>query len=75
MFLSLAVTKFCNNCKHFIPSRYGDINGKCFRHPIIDEEFLITGIADYKYCKTARSFESLCGFTGKDYESMSNKTH
>ena len=72
LFFSVAVTKFCINCRHFIPSSYGPLSGKCSR--FISEECHVTGNKEYKYCTTARSFDWLCGSKGKGYEALSNET-
>ena len=70
---AVSSTKFCINCKHFIPPSGTDLlNGKCSLYPRTkDLKFLVTGDEDfeaYKFCTTARSFDSMCGKLGKYYE-------
>jgi len=67
-------TKFCVNCKHFIPSQTGIQYGKCALFEREDANpFLVTGGGENKknshklYCQTARDVEKMCGKEGKMY--------
>ena len=79
--LKPTITKFCVNCKYFIPpeSVYSSsAYGKCLLFNIttikLDDTYLVTGIdnskvsVEYNYCSTARSMSGLCGIDGKRYE-------
>jgi hypothetical protein len=78
LFISCNSTKFCVNCKHFIPNNILFFNsefGKCSLYPQnnIDNRFLVTGnekyvTKDYFYCNTARNVKNMCGKEGKYYE-------
>ena len=75
------LTKFCVNCKYFIPPKGTYISsayGKCLLFNIttikLDETYLVTGIdnsevtVEYNYCSTARGMNGMCGVDGKRYE-------
>ena len=71
--------KFCVNCKHFKPTLLLSNNefSKCSVFPReIDNkiDYLVSGKPkiEYKYCKTVRQNEDMCGPKGKYYE---KKTH
>ena len=76
--ISSSSTKFCVNCKHFIPNNLFFFNGefgKCsvFPQEHIDNRFLVTGdekyvTKEFYYCNTARNVKSMCGKEGKYYE-------
>ena len=79
--LKPTITKFCVNCKYFIPpeSVYSSsAYGKCLLFNIttikLDDTYLVTGIdnskvsVEYNYCSTARSMSGLCCIDGKRYE-------
>ena len=80
--LKPTLTKFCVNCKHYIPPESNYIGsaayGKCSLFNIttikLDETYLVTGIdnsevtVEYNYCSTARSMSGMCGIDGKRYE-------
>lgn len=73
--LTTSTTKFCIDCKHYIPPPKGllPVNGKCSRYPIsvaVDVDYLISGRGqqEYKFCSTARTFDSMCGLKGKNFE-------
>uniref|UniRef100_A0A6C0CV07 Uncharacterized protein n=1 Tax=viral metagenome TaxID=1070528 RepID=A0A6C0CV07_9ZZZZ len=79
--LKPTLTKFCINCKHYIPpeSSYSSAAyGKCMLFNIttikLDDTYLVTGIdnsevtVEYNYCSTARSMSGMCGIDGKRYE-------
>ena len=79
MFVSCSSTKFCVNCKHYIPKKlslfYSEF-GKCSVFPqpqVKDEYFLVTGKnsntkKEYNYCSIARNYEDMCGVKAKYYE-------
>jgi len=80
--LKPTLTKFCVNCKYYMPSESSYIGsaayGKCMLFNIttikLDESYLVTGIdnsevtVEYNYCSTARSMTGMCGMDGKRYE-------
>jgi hypothetical protein len=79
--LKPTLTKFCVNCKHYIPPENvysSTAYGKCMLFNIttikLDETYLVTGIdnsevsVEYNYCSTARSMSGMCGVDGKRYE-------
>ena len=79
--LKPTLTKFCVNCKYYMPSEssyIGSAYGKCMLFNIttikLDDTYLVTGIdtstvtVEYNYCSTARSMSGLCGIDGKRYE-------
>jgi len=65
--------KFCINCKYFIKPTTGGLNefAKCSMFPTNNPKYLIDGRhrqSDYRYCYTARDFDSLCGKNGTKYK-------
>ena len=75
------LTKFCVNCKYYMPSEssyIGSAYSKCMLFNIttikLDDTYLVTGIdnskvtVEYNYCSTARSMSVMCGVYGKRYE-------
>jgi hypothetical protein len=63
-------TKFCVNCKHFIPHEHNNQFGKCSFFVYENSKFLVDGIIrddEFFSCSTARSCESLCGKNAKEY--------
>ena len=79
--LKPTLTKFCVNCKYYMPSEssyIGSAYGKCMLFNIttikLDDTYLVTGIdnskvtVEYNYCSTARSMNGMCGVDGKRYE-------
>ena len=52
--------KQCYKCKYFIKDPFGR-SDKCVKLPLDD---------DYYNCKTARTFENLCGKEGKLYKKL-----
>jgi hypothetical protein len=70
-------TKNCFNCKYYIQNKYVNdiIFAKCIYYPIkLDKVFdlisgkLIEDNSDYQYCITARTYNNLCGSSGKNYQ-------
>lgn len=80
--LKPTLTKFCVNCKYYMPSESSYIGsaayGKCMLFNIttikLDDTYLVTGVdnseitVEYNYCSTARSMNGMCGMDGKRYE-------
>ena len=64
-------TKFCVNCRHFIPNESNNEYGKCSLFVYENSKYLVDGVIrdnDYYACSTARSWNSLCGKAGKNYK-------
>ena len=65
-------TKFCINCKYFVKDNDNNKFGKCSLFPSQQGkiDFLVNDInkGEYKFCSTARLFDSLCGEEGKMYK-------
>ena len=73
--LTHAITpKYCIHCKHFMNAPTGPQYGKCRFFPYEEEPDLVTGKSteDYRYCSTARQYESMCGKKGKHYVNVDN---
>jgi len=65
--------KFCINCKHFVKPPYGMSNeyARCSLFTTENRKYLVDGVhrnSDYKYCSTAREFDSLCGKNATKYK-------
>ena len=63
-------TKFCVNCKHFIPHEHNNEYGKCSLFVYENSKYLVDGIVrdnEYYACSTARSWDQLCGKEGVKY--------
>lgn len=65
--------KFCINCKHFVKPSCGGSNefAKCALFTVDSPKYLIDGVhrqSNYRYCCTAREFDSLCGKNGTKYK-------
>lgn len=76
--LKKTISKFCINCKFFINSDSNDNKyGKCSLFPMHENNinFLVTGLEnnDYSYCKTARTYDDMCGKEGKKYKKKPSK--
>ena len=69
-------TKFCINCKYFIP---GQNSNKCayFKNTGEDDMFLITGVSIDKQisCDIARKMYSLCGPHARYYRNKYPKKY
>ena len=69
-------TKFCVNCKHFIPHEHNNEFGKCSSFVYENSKFLVDGIVrdnEYYTCSTARSSINLCGKEGTKYRKKYTK--
>ena len=69
-------TKFCVNCKHFIPHEHNNEFGKCAFFVYENSKFLVDGIVrenEYYTCSTARSCNNLCGKEGVKYRKRYTK--
>lgn len=74
--------KFCNYCKFYRPFIEWPAEktmGKCSYFPLEYKESynlvsgeLIESASDYEFCYNARSFENLCGNSGKYYLPKNN---
>jgi len=65
--------KFCINCKYFIKPSLGVSNefAKCSLFIVENQKYLIDGVhreSNYRYCYTAREFDSLCGKNATKYK-------
>lgn len=65
--------KFCINCKYFVKPSGGTSNefAKCSLFVIESQKYLIDGVhrhSNYRYCYTAREFDSLCGKNATKYK-------
>lgn len=68
----------CVQCKFFKKDLFTDSKfGKCTLYPkaVENNDFFVTGIEtpkkiDYTYCTVARTFESMCGKSGKYYQKV-----
>lgn len=65
--------KFCINCKYFVKPSGGTSNelAKCSLFAIESQKYLIDGVhrhSNYRYCYTAREFDSLCGKNATKYK-------
>lgn len=63
-------SKFCVNCKHFIPHEHNNEFGKCSFFVYENSKYLVDGIVrdnEYYSCSTARSCSNLCGKEGVKY--------
>ena len=64
-------TKFCINCRYFIPNKCNNEYGKCSLFINENIKYLVDGVIrdnDYYACSTARSWNDLCGKEGKKYK-------
>ena len=69
-------TKFCINCKHFIPHEHNNEFGKCSLFVYENSKYLVDGIVrdnEYYACSTARSWDHLCGKPAKKYRKKYTK--
>ena len=70
--------KICANCKYFInDENMGAEYGKCSAFPLENVKYLIDGVIrnnEYRYCSSARSYEDLCGKSGKKYSKKYSRT-
>jgi hypothetical protein len=66
--------KLCKNCKHFLPTMYGDKfdigkhMGRCSLYGKIN---LVTGEIEHEYASIVRSMDSMCGINGTYFEDNS----
>jgi hypothetical protein len=64
--------KFCINCKYFVKPPAGmNEFAKCSLFLVNNPKFLIDGVhrqSNYRYCYTAREFDSLCGKNATKYK-------
>jgi hypothetical protein len=65
--------KFCINCKYFVKPSGETSNefAKCSLFAIESQKYLIDGVhrhSNYRYCYTAREFDSLCGKNATKYK-------
>lgn len=65
-------TKFCVNCKYFIPDNFGNnAYGKCSLFTYDNNKYLVDGIVrnnDYYLCSTSRTVNDLCGKEATRYK-------
>lgn len=65
--------KLCKDCKHFLPTMYGDkfdignYMGRCSLYGKIN---LINGEIEHDYASTARSFDDMCGTNATHFEKI-----
>ena len=63
--------KLCKNCKHFLPTMYGDKfdigihMGRCSLYGKLN---LVNGEIEHEYASIIRSIDSMCGINGIHFE-------
>lgn len=63
--------KLCKNCKHFLPTMYGDrydIGNHLGRCNLFGKMNVINGEIEHEYAAIVRKFEDMCGINATHFE-------